>query len=150
MNTKGAIEILSSLKRIFTDEVISSNDVDQIIALLQQGEKNQQMKIYYVRPVIKWFAFGMEKRLREKDNEKGKDGWHDGKLNYYISKAMEDLLFVVESIRNRNDNIQNIGINPCNKIKSKDIITLMKKCIDSSNFIMMLADNFRDELTKRR
>ena len=64
----------------------------------------------YLRPSVEWWAYGMEKRLREKDSTKGKDGWHDGKLNHYISKAMEDLLFIVESIRNRNDDKSSIAL----------------------------------------
>lgn len=102
-----------------------------------------------VRPAVYWYCRIMESRLREKDKEKGKDGWHDGKTNYYIRKAMECLFFIAESMRNKKDDIQHIGIAPCSEIKNKNIYILIKKCVDGSNFLMMLADNLRDELIKR-
>ena len=97
------------------------------------------MKIDNVRPTVDWYAKRMDKRLREKDKERGFAGWHDGKIYYYAGKA-KDCLLVIFNILNY-QHMQDL--------KEKKIHLLIKKCIDGGNFFMMLADNFRDELIKR-
>lgn len=96
-------------------------------------------KIDFVRPVVNWYAFRMEKRLREKDSSKGKDGWHDGKLYYYLKKTSDCLVILLSIVRAKGND----------EIKEKDIHLAIKKCIDGGNFFMMLADNLRDELIKK-
>lgn len=106
------------------------------------------MKIDFVRPVIDWYAQRMEKRLREKDKEKGKDGWHDGDLFYYLANAtgcMEIITKIVEPTFIRVGMTQKKS----SDIHEQAIHLAIKKCIDGGNFLMMLADNLRDELTKR-
>ncbi len=92
-----------------------------------------------VRPTVYWHAKRMEKRLREKDIERGKDGWHDGRFYFYIHE-----------IRKCYNKIVNILLlRDVTKLKENEIYLAIKKCIDGSNFYMMLADNLRDELAKR-
>lgn len=92
-----------------------------------------------VRPSVYLYARKMESRLREKDKEKGKDGWHDGKLIYYLKKVSGCLVIILGIIKGKeNSEIHKTGIH-----------LAIKKCIDGGNFFMMLADNLRDELIKR-
>jgi hypothetical protein len=106
------------------------------------------MKIDNVRPVVNWYAFKMEKRLKEKDKSHNGDNWHDGQFYYYLTKTekcVEKILDIIkitiigEAIIQKNNS----------DIKEKDIHLAIKKCIDGGNFLMMLADNLRDELIKR-
>ena len=101
-----------------------------------------------VRPIVYWYAKRMEYRLREKDAIRGEDGWHDGKLYYYLAKTASCIKKILDIIK-----ITVIGRAIIEKnnsdIKEKDIHLAIKKCIDGGNFLMMLADNFRDELVKR-
>ena len=97
------------------------------------------MKIDNVRPVVDWYAKRMEKRLREKDKSKGKDGWHDGKIYYYLRKVKKCYLKIVDIFYMKN----------AKELEEKNIHIAIKKCIDGGNFLMMLADNLRDELIKR-
>jgi len=92
-----------------------------------------------VRPSVYLHAKKMESRLREKDKEKGKDGWHDGELYYYLKKTSECLVIILKTTRGKENK----------EIKGNDIHLALKKCYDGSNFFMMLADNLRDELVKR-
>ena len=92
-----------------------------------------------VRPSVYWYAKRMEYRLREKDATRGKDGWHDGKLIYYLKKSSECLVIILGIIRGKENN----------ELHETGIHLAIKKCIDSGNFFMMLADNLRDELIKR-
>lgn len=97
------------------------------------------MKIDFVRPSVDWYAKRMEKRLKEKDKERGKDGWHDGKLIYYLKKSSECLVIILGIIKGKENN----------ELHKTGIHLAIKKCIDAGNFFMMLADNLRDELIKR-
>ena len=98
------------------------------------------MKIdWYVRPAVDWYAKRMEKRLREKDASRGKDGWHDGKFYFYIHE--------IRKCYNKLVNI--LLLRDISKLKEEKIHLAIKKCIDGGNFFMMLADNLRDELMKR-
>ena len=92
-----------------------------------------------VRPAVYWYAKSMEKRLKEKDIKRGKDGWHDGRFYFYIHEIRKCYNKLVNILLLRN----------INKLKEKDINLAIKKCIDGSNFYMMTADNLRDELIKR-
>ena len=105
-------------------------------------------KIEEVRPSVFLYAKDMENRLREKDEEKGKDGWHDGKLCYYLTLTADcvNRIFVKIAIPMLGESMQEIKVRD---IKEKDIHLVIKKCIDGGNFFMMLADNLRDELIKR-
>jgi len=98
------------------------------------------LEIDNVRTVVNWYAKRMEKRLREKDKLRGEDGWHDGKLIYYLKEASGCLSKILGIIRAKEND----------EIKEKDIHLAIKKCIDGGNFFMMLADNFRDELIRRQ
>jgi len=106
-------------------------------------------KIEEVRPSVFLYAKGMENRLREKDEERGKDGWHDGKCPYYIERAMVCLFTIAQKLKTGKDTKEYIGIKEADQLKEDDIHFLIKKCIDGGNFLMMLADNLRDELIKR-
>jgi len=97
------------------------------------------MKIDFVRPVVDWYAKRMEKRLREKDKSRGKDGWHDGQLYYYLRNVKKCYLKIIDTFY----------MKKVEKFTEKDIHLAIKKCIDGGNFFMMLADNLRDELIKR-
>ena len=105
--------------------------------------------IDFVRPTVDWFAKRMEFRLREKDEiHGGGDNWHDGDLFYYLAKTtdcMEVITKIIEPTFIRVGMIQKESTD----IKEKDIHIAIKKCIDGGNFLMMLADNLRDELIKR-
>jgi hypothetical protein len=92
-----------------------------------------------VRPSVYRYAKKLEQRLREKDKEKGRDGWHDGRFYYY--------LYNVRGCYNKLVNI--LQLRNINKLKDKDIHLAIKKCVDGGNFLMMLVDNLRDELLKR-
>ena len=96
------------------------------------------MKIDNVRPTIDWYAKRMEKRLKEKDKE-NKNGWHDGRLYYYLNEAKKCYMKIVNIFCYKN----------AGELTEKNIHLAIKKCIDGSNFLMMLADNLRDELIKR-
>lgn len=102
-------------------------------------DKNFDLEKISVRPSVYLHARKMESRLKEKDAEKGKDGWHDGKLYYYLKKVSKCLVIILKTIRGKENK----------EIKEKDIHLAIKKCYDGSNFLMMLADNLRDELLKR-
>jgi len=92
-----------------------------------------------VRPSVYLYARKMESRLRENDREKGKDGWHDGKIYYYLRKVKKCYLKIIDVFYMKNTK----------ELKEKDIHLAIKKCIDLGNYAMMLADNLRDELIKR-
>ena len=101
-----------------------------------------------VRPTIDWYAKRMEKRLKEKDITYGEDGWHDGDLYYYLEKAAS-CIQMISKIAEITFIRVGIAQKANSDIKEKDIHLAIKKCIDGSNFLMMLADNLRDELIKR-
>jgi len=90
-----------------------------------------------VRPTVYWYAKKMEMRLRQKDAEKGREGWHDGKLLYYLAKSADCMRTIHDIIKIDKP------------IPNRSIHTVIKKCYDGGNFFMMLADNLRDELIKR-
>jgi len=92
-----------------------------------------------VRPAIYWYAKKMEMRLRQNDAKKGYDGWHDGKLYYYLRNVKKCYLKIIDTFY----------MKKVEKFTEKDIHLAIKKCYDGSNFFMMLADNLRDELIKR-
>ena len=92
-----------------------------------------------VRPTVYWYARRMEQRLKEKDAERGKNGWHDGRFYYYLHNVINCYNKLVNILLLRN----------ITKLKEKEIHLAIKKCIDGGNFYMMLADNMRDELLKR-
>lgn len=102
-----------------------------------------------LRPSVEWWSQSMEKRLREKDPEKGTNGWHDKKLPYYIERAMVCLYTVTQTLKTGKDTEEYIGIEFPEKLSNETLHFLTKKCLDGSNFLMMLADNLRDELVKR-
>ena len=111
-------------------------------------EKNFDLEKISVRPSVYLHARKMESRLREKDKEKGKDGWHDGNLYYYLEKAAGCIQTISEKAEitfTRGGITQKAN----SDIKEKDIFLAIKKCYDGSNFLMMLADNLRDELLER-
>ena len=91
-----------------------------------------------VRPAIYWYVKKMENRLREKDAI-NKNGWHDKRIYYYLNELKKCYMKIVDIFC-----FKNIG-----ELKEKDIHFTIKKCVDGSNFLMMLADNLRDELIKR-
>jgi len=92
-----------------------------------------------LRPIVNWYAERMEKRLKEKDAIRGHESWHDGNITYYLKKTSECTVKVLEVIGGKeNREIHETGIH-----------LAIKKCIDGSNYFMMLADNLRDELIKR-
>lgn len=101
-----------------------------------------------VRPSVYLHARKMESRLREKDEEKGEDGWRDGKLYYYISNVANCVNRIVVTVATPMMGVH-IEERKIGDIKVKDIHLALKKCYDGSNFLMMLADNLRDELVKR-
>jgi len=109
-------------------------------------EKNFDLEKISVRPSVYLHARKMESRLREKDKEKGKDGWHDGNLYYYSQKAADCIQKISEIAGIR---FTRVGVKFNSDIKEKDIYLAIKKCYDGSNFMMMLADNLRDELLER-
>ena len=117
----------------------------QDLQILRKGEKEMKTELLLerteVRPTVYWYAQRLEQRLRQKDSTKGYDGWHDGKLIYYLVKATDCMRAIHEIIK--------IGEKPEKQIPNRSIHTAIKKCIDAGNFFMMLADNLRDELTKR-
>lgn len=92
-----------------------------------------------VRPSVYLHARKMENRLREKDAIRGKDGWHDGNITYFLKKTSECTIKILEIIEGKQNN----------EIHETGIHLAIKKCYDGSNFLMMLADNLRDELVKR-
>ena len=92
-----------------------------------------------VRPAVYWYIRIMEKRLKEKDATRGKDGWHDGRFYYYLLEARKCYNKIINILLLRN----------IDKIKEKEIRYIIKKCVDGSNFFMMVADNLRNELIKR-
>ena len=102
-------------------------------------EENFDLEKISVRPSVYLHARKMENRLREKDKEKGKDGWHDGKIYYYVVKVMNCYNKILEIF----------CVRDIDKLKEKDVHLALKKCYDGSNFFMMLADNLRDELLNR-
>ncbi len=89
-----------------------------------------------VRPSVYLYARKMESRLKQKDAKKGYDGWHDGKLLYYLAKIADCIRTIHEIIK-------------IEHMPNRSIYTAIKKCIDLRNYAMMLADNLRDELIKR-
>ena len=101
--------------------------------------KNFDLEKISVRPSVYLHARKMESRLREKDKKKGKDGWHDGNLIYYLLKSHECLKIILDIIKGKEKN----------KLHETGIYLAIKKCYDGSNFLMMLADNLRDELLER-
>ncbi len=111
-------------------------------------EKNFDLEKISVRPSVYLHARKMESRLRENDKKKGKDGWHNGNLYYYLKKVADCTKIILDVIK-----VTIIGelLEPLrNKdIVEKDIYLAIKKCYDGSNFFMMLADNLRDELLER-
>lgn len=130
-------------KRKFNDRIALMNIMKEI----EKGPK-LLMNIDNVRNVVDWYAKRMEKRLKENDAIKGKEGWHDGKLYYYLAKSadcMKVILHILEITITRGGIIQKEN----NDIKEKDIHLAIKKCIDGGNFFMMLADNSRDILLER-
>ena len=106
-------------------------------------------EIIRIRPSVCWWATRMEDRLREKDEEKGKDGWHNRQLPYYIERAMVCLYTIAQKLKTGKDSRDYIGIEFVEKLNDEDLHFLTKKCVDGGNFLMMLADNLRDELIKR-
>lgn len=112
-------------------------------------EENFDLEKISVRPSVYLHARKMESRLREKDKEKGKDGWHDGKFPYYIERAMVCLYKIAQKLKTGEEILGYIDIKQADELKNTDIHWLLKKCYDGSNFLMMLADNLRDELTRR-
>ena len=123
-------------KRKFNDSIALMNIMKEI----EEGSK-LLMNIDNVRNIVDWYAKRMEKRLREKDKERGKDGWHDGNLYYYAEKLSGCLDQTVDIIR--------VKTNKNKEITEANIHFAIKKCIDGGNFFMMLADNFRDILLER-
>ncbi len=111
-------------------------------------EENFDLEKISVRPSVYLYARKMESRLREKDKEKGKDGWHDRNLYYYLKKVAGCLKQILDIIK---ITIMGEILTPFSnsKIVEEDILIAIKKCIDGGNFLMMLADNLRDELLKR-
>jgi len=92
-----------------------------------------------VRPSVYWYAKKMEMRLRQKDAKKGRDGWHDGKLIYYLKKSSECSVIILGIIKGKENN----------ELHKTGIHLAIKKCIDAGNYFMMLADNLKDELIKK-
>lgn len=130
-------------KKKFNDSIALMNIMKEI----EEGPK-LLMNLDNVRNVVDWYAKRMEKRLREKDATRGKDGWHDGKLYYYLAKSsdcMRAIISILEITITRGNIIQKKN----SDIKEKDIHFAIKKCIDGGNFLMMLADNLRDILLER-
>ena len=121
-------------KKKFNDSIALMNIMKEI----EEGPK-LLMNIDNVRNVVDWYAKRMEKRLKEKDSTRGKDGWHDGMLYYYLKKVLECILMLGKMIKGKKNR----------EIKEKDIHLAIKKCIDGGNFLMILADNFRDILLER-
>ena len=111
--------------------------------------ENFDLEKISVRPSVYLHARKMESRLREKDKEKGRDGWHDGAFPFYIERAMMCLYKIAQKLKTGKDTKEYIGIKEANQLKVDDIHWLLKKCYDGSNFLMMLADNLRDDLIKR-
>lgn len=130
-----------------TRKHINTIGLDRIMKEIEEGPK-LLMNIDNVRNVVDWYAKRMEKRLKEKDATKGKDGWHDGKPYYYLAKS-SDCLRVIISILDIEITRGEIIQKDNNDIKEKDIYLAIKKCIDSGNYNMMLADNLRDILLER-
>ncbi len=151
---------MNTLKNRIKD-ILGNCSIGHIDQIMEEIDKEQRLLINIdnVRPTVDWYAQRMEKRLKEKSATRGEDGWHDGKLAYYAMVAMKCLENIIGLFKEDNRQFPNAPIiNPLSvditlegigNIKEKDIHFAIKKCIDGGNFLMMLADNFRDELIKR-
>ena len=143
-------EIIKDCNRTVLGKYVVFHEAEALKRIMEKVSKDWKRltKIDFARPTVDWYAHRMEKRLKEKDATKGKDGWHDGNLYYYLKKVSDCLKLILDIIK-----ITIIGelFEPLrnSKIEEADIHLAIKKCIDGGNYFMMLADNLRDELTKR-
>lgn len=102
-----------------------------------------------VRLSVYWWARKMENRLRLKDKSH-KLGWLDGNLQHYILQIFKCWQGAVKAIQYKPSKLSDkLGIKDHDDITQGDINLAIKKCIDLSNYAMMLADNLRNILLEK-
>jgi NTP pyrophosphatase (non-canonical NTP hydrolase) len=87
-----------------------------------------------VRQVVRWFAEEMEKKLQENDH---KVHWSDCDMDYLMSRTEQELDELLKAIVDLK-----FGIGT-----SEDVI---KEAADVANFVMMIADNSRENSSTDR
>ena len=97
------------------------------IRVMDEIDKEQKI----LRPAVRWFAEEMEKDLRKNDF---KDGWLDGKLEYYWQKANKHLM----------------ALRPVDSVRIVGKGYAIKRCAKAANYLMMFAHNLIEELNKEK
>lgn len=72
------------------------------------------------------FMFAMQKKL---DKNKHKTGYSNCTLEYLLKRAKEEIKELEEAIE-----------------KNKSISSVINECADVANFMMMIADNYEQEI----
>jgi len=78
-----------------------------------------------MRPILKWFAGEMEKKLRENDH---KGGWNSCDVDWLVSRMTEELQELDDVVQQYRQGFA-----------SREEVR--RECADVANFAMMIADN---------
>ena len=88
------------------------------------------------RKAVEIFAGKMEKRLQEKDEKYGRDGWLQEDC---------DIEYLAEKLQTCNEEIQEAIENSWLQNDVAPPFDLDKLCVDIANFAMMISDNLRHQ-----
>ena len=118
--------------------------------------KDYDTKKVGIRPAVVNWTYLMEDRLQAKDKQ-NKHGWLDGNLQYYVVRIFECWKEAVQAIQYPkilellvSTRKTRQGIKDHDDISEKDIELCIKKCVDASNWNMMLATNLINILKIRK
>lgn len=103
-----------------TEFSISSSDIDDLIALLQELKG-----AVTPRPAVGWFAEQMELRLRANDH---KGGWKNCRVFLLLNRLFDEARELYDAVCYAQSDTKNI----------------IQECADIANFAMMIADNIKE------